>query len=366
MHLQHLWINDFRSFSNAELALPAGLLAVVGDNGTGKTNLLEAVGYLATQESLRGASSDALVRAGCSSAVVRGQGRRRERELLIEAEVVPGGRSRLWVNRQPTRRLADLEDGLRVSMFTPDDLALVKAGPSGRRRYLDDVIAMLHPRHTATRRDYERVLRQRNALLAQIASRRGHLDESAAATLDVWDSRLVQTGQALGSARAALVDDLEPAVAKAYAQLAPATAGTGESRLSMAYRARWREQGLAAALEEVRAAERRRGVTLVGPHRDDLDLAIDDLPARTHASQGEQRCVALALRLGAHSLAADVVGESPLLLLDDVFSELDPRRTDALLAHLPPGQAVLTTAGALPTRVTPDHVVLLAGGKIQG
>jgi len=373
MWLRQLWLTDFRNYTSAELALPSGLTVVSGANGEGKTNLLEAVGYLATLASFRGVPTDALVREGCAQAVVRGEGERDGRALLIEAEVGAGGRGRVAVNKQRLRRGADLLDAMRVSVFAPDDLELVKGGPSARRRYLDDTLVALHPRHDALRRDLERILRQRTALLRQSASSFSHggsgsssgrggrtgMSADITTTLDVWDAKLSTAGEALADARADLVARLEPALAKAYADLAPERGST-----TAAYDAPWRAEGLAAALAAARAEELRRGVCLVGPHRDDLSLHINGMPARTHASQGEQRSMALALRLAAHRLVAEALDEVPVLLLDDVFSELDPGRTDALLHHLPPGQALLSTAGPIPGGATPELVVTVVAGRL--
>ncbi|HJV09462.1 MAG TPA: DNA replication and repair protein RecF, partial [Acidimicrobiales bacterium] len=223
--------------------------------------------------------------------------------------------------------------------------------------FLDDALVAGHPRFDALQAEVDKVLKQRNALLKGCG---GRLDEGAAFTLDVWDAKLVAAGEALADARAALVADLEPALAKAYADLSP-TRGA----VSATYDAPWRGSGLAAALAEARADELRRGVCLVGPHRDDLTLRINAMPARTHASQGEQRSMALALRLAAHRLVADALDDVPILLLDDVFSELDPTRTDNLLHHLPPGQAVLTTAGDLPAGANPALTVTVTAGRLS-
>jgi DNA replication and repair protein RecF len=261
------------------------------------------------------------------------------------------------VNRQPLRRARDLLGALRVSVFSPDDLTLVKGGPTERRRWLDDTLVGSHPRADALRSEFERVLRQRNALLRQVG---GRLDAEAAATLDVWDAKLVESGEALAQARADLVVRLEPVLDRAYRNLSG-----DEDVVAAAYEAPWRAAGLAAALAAARAEELRRGLSLVGPQRDDLSLSIGALPARTQASQGEQRSLALALRLAAHDLMSEIAREPPVLLLDDVFSELDPARCEALLALLPPGQAVLTTAGLLPPAAHPDLILRIRDGRLE-
>jgi DNA replication and repair protein RecF len=355
VHLAKLWLHDFRNYESAELALPPGLTVIRGSNGEGKTNLLEAIGYLCSLDSFRGAPTEALVREGAAQAVVRGEGERQGRQLLVEAEIAPRGR--VTVNKQRLRRSSDLLDALRAGVFAPDDLELVKSGPSARRRYLDDTLVALSPKHDLLRRDLDRILRQRTALLRQSS---GRLTAGIAATLDVWDAKLAATGTALADARASLVTKLEPALAKAYADVAPEGGLIGA-----AYDAPWRAQGLTAALAASRTEELRRGVCLVGPHRDDLTLRINAMPARTHASQGEQRSMALALRLAAHRLVAEALDDVPILLLDDVFSELDPGRTEALLHHLPPGQAVLTTAGPLPRGAEPQLVVTVTAGRLS-
>ena len=356
MRLRRLWLTDFRNYTSAEVELaPAGLTVVAGGNGQGKTNLIEAVAYLATLDSFRGAPAEALVRTGCSTAVVRAEGERSGRSLLVEAEINTAGRSRTLVNHQPLRRAADLLGAVRVSLFSPDDLELVKGGPAARRRYLDDALVGLHPRHGAARADLERVLRQRNALLKQC---KGRLDGPAESTLDVWDTKLALSGEELAAAREELVTTLEGPLAKAYDQLAGTPAD-----VTAVYERSW--QGpLGAALAAARADDVRRGLSTVGPHRDELRLSISTMPARTHASQGEQRSLALALRLAAHRAVTDAVGEPPVLLLDDVFSELDAERTDALVAHLPDGQVVLTTAGAVPPGAFPALTLRVRDGLV--
>ncbi len=366
MHLEHLWLTDFRNYAGAELhPAPDGLTVVVGANGQGKTNLLEAVGYLATLRSFRGAPGEALVRVGRAQAVVRAQVGRSGREVLIEAELHPSGRDRVQVNSQPLRRTRDLLGAFQVTVFAPDDLSVVKGGPDGRRSYLDDLLVALHPRHDATRGEVERVLRQRNALLRSAAAQGGRPPADVLVTLDVWDAKLSAAGESLVAARAGLTVALAPVTADSYRGLAAASGRQSGLEVALAYRRSW-EGPLAAALVAARPHDLRRGVTTVGPHRDELELTVGGLPARTHASQGEQRTLALALRLAGHHVVTGRLDTPPVLLLDDVFSELDADRAEALLSRLPPGQALLTTAGALPHGAAPAVVVRVDGGKVVG
>ncbi len=356
MRLDRVWLVDVRSYAAAEIDLAPGLTALLGDNGQGKTNVLEAISWLATLSSFRGAPTEAMIRKGAERAVIRAEGEREGRSILVEAELVANGRNRVLVNRQPLKRARDLLGVLRVTVFSPDDLELVKGGPAERRRYLDDALVASHPRYDALRSQFDKVLKQRNALLKGV---NGRLDESAAFTLDVWDAKLVETGGALASARQKLLARLSPVLTETYDAVAH-----GPAEVTATYVAEWASAGLADALQAARADDVRRGVSTVGPHRDDLDLAIGGLPARTHASQGEQRSLALALRLAAHHVITEVTGATPVLLLDDVFSELDPERSDALLANLPPGQTLLTSASGLPPKAVPELVLHVAGGAI--
>jgi DNA replication and repair protein RecF len=365
MRVNWLGLQDFRSYESTRLDLaPDGLTVVVGENGQGKTNLLEALGWLATLSSFRGAPNDALVRQGATAAFVRAEADREGRRLTLEAEIPASGTPRVLVNGQPLRRARDLLGAVRVSVFSPDDLALIKGGPSERRRVLDDALVALQPQHAETIASVERVLRQRGALLRQAG---GKATPEVVSTLDVWDAKLAEHGAALVAARRALVTRLEPVTAKAYAAVA-----SGAAAIGLRYAASWanpddvdEQSALHAALGAARTDDLRRGVTTVGPHRDELELQIGTLPARTHASQGEQRSLALALRLAVHEAVTDTTGAAPVLLLDDVFSELDPHRSAALLANLPTGQAVLTTAGALPDGAAPASVVKIEHGAIR-
>ncbi len=357
MIVERLELVDFRNYVAATFELTGGTTVVVGDNGQGKTNLAEALAYLATLGSFRGVPPEALVRTGSSSAVVRAHLRDDDgRESLVEAELVPAGRNRVQVNRQRLGRARDLLGVVRVTVFSPDDLELVKGGPVDRRRFLDETLVALALKYDAARLELDRIVRQRNTLLRQVG---GRLDADAATTLDVWDARLAAIGEQFGRARATLVERLTPHVVTAYEHLA----GRPTS-VALVYDPPWRRVGLAVALAEARTADLRRGVSTVGPHRDELTLSVADMPARTHASQGEQRTLALALRLGAHRLVAERTGATPVLVLDDVLSELDAGRATALLEHLPAGQVVITTAGGIPPAARPDRVLRIVDGAV--
>lgn len=357
MRLRELWLQNFRSYSELELTLPDGLTCIVGENGIGKTNVLEAIGYLVHLKSFRGADNASMVAIGADRAVVRGQGSSKGRELLIETELPRTGRARVQVNRQRLQRSSDLGAAARISIFAPDDLATIKGSPGLRRDFLDDAVVALWPRQDDTRRTLAQVLRQRNALLRQS---RGRLDSDGAMMLDIWDERLAAAGEALGAARASLIQDLTPFVQDAYQRLAQR-----DDVVAVRYEPAWFGDGLEVALRHTRNDDVRRGTSLVGPHRDDVMIMLNQAPSRSHASQGEQRTLALALRLGVHMLLTKRHGEPPLLLLDDVFSELDQFRTAALFAALPQGQAVLTTAVALPADAEPALVLEATPGSVN-
>jgi DNA replication and repair protein RecF len=357
MIVTRLELVDFRNYLDASFEFHPGITAVVGLNGQGKTNLAEALAYLASLDSFRGAPTEALIRVGADTAIVRATVLHPDgRELLVELELSRHGRNRVQVNKQKLGRSRELLGVMRVTVFSPDDLALVKGGPQERRRFMDDTLVSLALKYDALRLELDRIVKQRNTLLKHLG---GRLDSDAEVTLDVWDSKLAQVGDQFGHARAVLMARLAPMVAEAYEQLADKP-----SAIELHYEPVWRQRGLAVALADARHDDLRRGVSTLGPHRDDVDLFIGGLPARTHASQGEQRTLALALRLGAHRLVAEKAGSAPVLVLDDVLSELDPQRSAALLHHLPEGQVVLTTAGVLPDAAHPDAIVRIDHGMV--
>lgn len=351
MHVAHLSLADFRSYARVEVPLDPGVSAFVGPNGQGKTNLVEAVGYLATLGSHRVASDAPLVRTGADRAVVRAAVVQEERQQLVELEINPGKSNRARINRSSQVRPRDVLGIVRTVMFAPEDLALVKGDPGDRRRFMDELITARTPRLAGVRSDYERVLKQRNTLLKSAVMARRHGGRGAdLSTLDVWDQHLARTGAELLAQRLTLVQALQPLTDKAYEQLAP-----GGGPVALEYRgtageriagATGREELFAALLEalaEARRQEIERGVTLVGPHRDDLVLKLGELPAKGYASHGESWSYALALRLASYDLLRHDGGE-PVLVLDDVFAELDARRRARLAELVAPNEQVLVTA----------------------
>lgn len=353
MHVSHLSLADFRSYARAEVPLDPGVTAFVGPNGQGKTNLVEAIGYLSTLGSHRVSSDAPLVRMGADRAIIRAAVTQGERQQLVELELNPGRANRARINRSSQVRPRDVLGIVRTVLFAPEDLALVKGDPGERRRFLDELVTARSPRMAAVRSDYERVLKQRNTLLKSAAMARRHGGRSMdLSTLDVWDQHLARAGAELLAQRLDLIATLLPLADKAYEQLAPGGGPLGLSYKSSAGEpvdsgsARSREavyEVLLAALAEVRGQEIERGVTLVGPHRDDLLLRLGELPAKGYASHGESWSYALALRLASYELLRSE-GAEPVLILDDVFAELDARRRERLAELVAPGEQVLVTA----------------------
>jgi DNA replication and repair protein RecF len=371
MHVRHLSVTDFRSYDEAVLDLEPGVTALVGPNGQGKTNLVEALGYLATLGSHRVALDAPLVRDGAERAVVRAVVVRDGRDTTVEVEISPGRANRARLGGAPVPRPREILGSLRTVLFAPEDLALVKGDPSDRRRFLDELLVARYPRYAAVRSDYDRVLKQRNALLksAGAARRQGG---SALRTLDVWDQHLSTAGAALLAGRHELVEHLRPLLDKAYAAVSggggPATVAYKSSLPDDVAHSADRDllaAALAAGLAAVREQELDRGITLVGPHRDDLVLTLGQLPAKGYASHGESWSVALGLRLAAYDLLRSDGGE-PVLVLDDVFAELDVSRRDQLAELVAPAEQVLVTAAVaadVPEALTGARFDV-AGGRV--
>lgn len=347
MFARHLSLIDYRSWSTIELPLHPGVNVLIGENGTGKTNIVEALGYLATLTSHRVAADAPLIRRGAERAVVRAAVVNDGRELLLEIEIAAGKANRARINRAPVSRARDILGVLRTVLFAPEDLALVRGDPSERRRFLDDVLVLRSPRFAGVRSDYERVLKQRTALLKSAgAARRG----GELSTLDVWDEHLAAAGAALLTARLRLVEELKPHVVAGYADLAPGSAAVDlvyRCSLGAAMPAETGSDGLTVALlaemGRLRSQELDRGVCLVGPHRDDLELRLGDGPAKGYASHGESWSFALALKVGSFGLLRSD-GIEPVLVLDDVFAELDTARRGRLTALVAGADQVVVTA----------------------
>jgi DNA replication and repair protein RecF len=372
MFVDHLQLTDFRSYEWVDLPLEAGVATFVGANGQGKTNLVEAIEYLSSMNSHRVASEVPLVRSGAVRAIVRASvqaGLDDPRRLTLELEINPGKANRARFNRAPLRQAREIIGVLRTVVFSPGDIAIVKGDPSERRRFLDDLIVARWPRLAGVRADYERVLRQRNTLLKSLSGRvrSGPPPADAEATLDVWDTHLARAGGELLEARLSTLADLAPHISKAYADIAPTNNdAAAEYRASVDLSA---AQGgldrallsdlLIEAMTERRNDEIQRGVSLVGPHRDDIALSLSMLPAKGYASHGEAWSFALALRLGSfHLLRAD--GVEPVLVLDDVFAELDSVRRERLASGVRVAEQVLVTAA-----VGADVPELLAGRRFK-
>ena len=355
MYVRHLGLRDFRSWPQADIELQPGRTVFVGPNGYGKTNLIEALWYSATLGSHRVATDAPLVRAGTSRAVVSTIVVNDGRELAVDLEITPGKANKARLNRSPVRSPREVLGVLRAVLFAPEDLALVRGDPGERRRYLDELATVRRPALAAVRADYDRVVRQRTALLKTAAGQRPR-DARLLQTLEVWDGHLAEHGARLLAARVALVNELRPEVEKAYQLLAPGSrAADIRYRSSVEFDAGGDgdsfETALLAALAARRDAELDRGVCLVGPHRDDLELVLGDQIAKGFASHGESWSMALSLRLAAYELLRSQ-GTDPVLLLDDVFAELDTARRRSLAVVAGEAEQVLLTAAV------PDDIPL--------
>lgn len=365
MHVRHLQVTDFRSWPHADLSLAPGPTVLVGANGQGKTNLVEALLYAATLGSHRVASDAPLVRQGAERAFVRAAVVNDDRELLVELEITPGKANRARINRGAAGKPRDVLGILRAVLFAPEDLAMVRGDPGERRGFLDELLVARAPKYAGVRSDYERVLKQRSALLKSAGAAKKSGSSADLRTLEVWDGHLARYGAQLLAGRLDLAADIAPYVTRAYASVAATgeESGPGGRVADVRYRSTLAEDmpegfgtpggrradpaeletALLAAIERMRPQELERGVSLVGPHRDDLELVLGDLPAKGYASHGESWSFALALRLAAyHLLTAD--GAEPVLILDDVFAELDFRRRSRLAELVSGAEQVLVTA----------------------
>ena len=403
MYLEHLSLTDFRSYAQVELALEPGVTVLVGSNGIGKTNLMEAIGYLATLSSHRVSSDGPLLRFGMDRALVRARLVRGGQTVVLELEINASRANRGRINRSNPVRARDLLGICQTVLFAPEDLALVKGDPANRRRFLDELLVSLVPHHSATRSDYDRVLKQRNALLK--SARAGRFTAGHEATLDVWDQHMARAGAELLHARLELVDRLRPHLAKAYGQLtdgskeadavyrstlqnlmdddgAPALGAGGAKDvgdIGIGDEPAGSEDLLLLSVDELteryvrafqasRRKELERGISLVGPHRDELELVLGEAPAKGYASHGETWSMCLSLRLASYYVMLDDArtgGSAPILILDDVFAELDVQRRRKLAAIVSGAEQVLVTAAVdadIPEELSGRRVKVIPGG----
>lgn len=403
MYLEHLSLTDFRSYSQVELALTPGVTVLVGSNGLGKTNLVESIGYLSTLSSHRVSQDGPLLRFGADRAMIRAQLVRAEQKVMVEVEINASRANRARINRANPVRARDILGLCRTVLFAPEDLALVKGDPGNRRRFLDDLLVVLLPKHAGTRSDYDRVLKQRNALLKSVRSQhfsRAGVSEGNLSTLDVWDEHLAAAAAQLLAARLDLLTRLRPHLAEAYVQLTdgskllravyrtslqpmdtydgvssdaadePFGSAVGDENsddLSLCTVAELTKK-YRAELVRSRTRELERGMSLTGPHRDELELFLGTAPARGYASHGESWSIALALRLASfHVLDEDkhVAGNQPILILDDVFAELDAQRRRKLALMVASAEQVLVTAavgGDIPEELAGSTIHVIPGG----
>ncbi|MGH2705166.1 MAG: DNA replication/repair protein RecF [Actinomycetota bacterium] len=366
MRLDRLSLLGFRNYDQQEIEFAPGLNVIVGRNGQGKTNLLEAVHVLGAHGSHRTSLMDSLIRFGAERAVLRAAAEAMGRALVVESELRRGVGVRLLVNKVPLDRGKGGSGALSVVMFSPEDLDIVKGGPEGRRRFLDQAAARLRPLAGVERQSFERVLRQRNgALKAAQTNRR------AAGMLGVWDEQLARTGAVVVRNRLRVLGQLVPAVTRRSREI-----GQSAEDPVLRYESEWAaesddaavlEKRLSQALEETAARDIERGATSRGPHRDDLAIALGRRDARAFASQGEQRTLALSLRLAEHDLVTESRGEAPILLLDDVFSELDEDRREHLTNLVrTAGQTIATTTSTAGLDLPGGRELLVEAGRIAG
>lgn len=368
MNIEHLNLVDFRSFCEISIDLdPLGTTIIVGSNGTGKTTILEAIAYLGTQRSFRGSPKEAMIRVGCNRAIARALLRRESTPITVEAELSTHGKSHIQINRKAVHSRRELALLVPVTTFSPGELDLIQGSPSKRRDFIDDALEIIDLESATAITEVEKILRQRAALLR---SSGGKLTNEIETTLDVWDDRLTIKGEQLVASRQDLLHEIEPLVATIYENLLSVVSRdhsvqSQRPTIRLEYQKSW-SGGLRDALSRSRVDDLRRGANTIGPHRDDTVILLDSREARTQASQGEQRCIALALCLAVHHFIGESTRAKPILLLDDVFSELDPLRSQALLEQLPSGQTLISTASPLPNRTRESHIVdiqAIAGGK---
>lgn len=358
MYLARIELHNFRNCLDLMFEPGAqGVFAIMGKNGQGKTSLLEAIAYLSTRTSFRGASKETVISYGAEEAVIRGNFVTSSgREILVETSLSRSSRDRFALNKNVQKKAASVKRTVPVTVFTTQDIEVVRGGPALRREFLDGGVEMTNPRGETTISAVEKILRQRATLLRQAG---GAVTREVSDTLDVWDHQLSQYGTKLAEMREGLIAMILPYARDAYC----AISGSGDD-LSLRYQRSW-DGDLADSLAVGRQEDLRRQANGTGPHRDEMEINLNGRPLRHNGSQGEQRTAAYALRVALHSLYKDLEGEDPILLLDDVFSELDSSRSEAILASISAAQTILTTAGEIPGSIAPTKKIFISHGVLD-
>jgi len=357
MFLSQLWLTDFRNYETAHLVFNEGITLITGDNGNGKTNLLEAIAWFSKGKSFRGAPNDALIIQNKEKAILRAEITANTRKTTLEVELNNFGRNQFQINGKNVNKKKELQEKIRTTIFGPEDLSLIKGSPSERRNYLDELLFDLHTKNQLIKTNFEKCLKQRNTLLKQA---KGKLTTEIKTTLDVWDEKFSESGQQLALERINLLEKLKPEIENILKKFT-----NNQDTVSFEYEQLWEKEKLFETLQTERETDIRRGTTTTGPHRDEIGIKINNLLSKNHSSQGEQRSLALGLRLAGHEIIKKTTGSEPIVLLDDVFSELDATRCHTLIDLLPKKQAVLTTTSELPSGVKADYKYHVIEGIIK-
>ncbi|MFL3011490.1 MAG: DNA replication/repair protein RecF, partial [Acidimicrobiales bacterium] len=346
-----------RNYETAQLVFDEGITLITGDNGNGKTNLLEAIAWFSKGKSFRGSPNEALILKNKEKAILRAEILQNKRKTMLEVELNNFGKNQLQINGKKVKKKKELQEKIKTTIFGPDDLSLIKGSPTERRNYLDELLFDLHTKNQLIKTNFEKCLKQRNTLLKQA---KGRTTTEIETTLNVWDEKFAESGEKLAEERINLLEKLKPEIENTLKKFTQ-----NQDSISFEYENLWEKGQLFDALQSERQTDIRRGTTTIGPHRDEIGIKVNNLLSRTHSSQGEQRSLALGLRLAGHEIVKKTTGCEPVVLLDDVFSELDDTRCQILIDLLPKKQAVLTTTGKLPTGVKPDYKYHVVEGIIK-
>ncbi len=357
MFLSQLWLTNFRNYETAHLIFNEGTTLITGDNGNGKTNLLEAIAWFSKGKSFRGVPNEALIQENEEKAILRAEITLNTRKTTLEAELNNLGRNQFQINGKRVNKKKELQEKIRTTIFGPEDLALIKGSPSKRRNYLDELLLDLHTKNQLIKNNFEKCLKQRNTLLKQA---KGRLTTEIETTLNIWDEKFSESGQLLALERINLLEQLKPEIENILKKFT-----NNQDNVSFEYEQLWEKENLYETLQTEREIDIRRGTTTSGPHKDEVEIKVNNLLSKNHSSQGEQRSLALGLRLAGHEIVKKISGSEPIVLLDDVFSELDDTRCQTLIDLLPKKQAVLTTTGELPNGVKADYKYHVVEGIIQ-